>query len=99
MITSIFQSKNGDKFGFSCPEEIIPKWNEKTRHLTNKKFKDKCLLLLCIQKYHFQYIDKNVFFLMIQKMREGNYHFLPNKKFHEFLYYIKEIEIEKFIIK
>ena len=97
MITSVFDLKNGDKFAFSCDEKIIPKWSKETRHLFSKHFKRKCLILLCIQKYRVKNIDKNIFLLMMEKMvkGQGNYDLLPNEKFHEFLYYLKEMEIEK----
>ena len=97
MITSIFGLKNGDRFGFSCEEKIIPKWRRETRHLFSKHFKRRCLILLCIQKYRLKNIDKNIFLLMMEKMikGQGNYDLLPNEKFHEFLYYMKQMEIEK----
>lgn len=95
MITSIFDLKNGDKFAFSCEENIIPKWSQRTRHLFSKHFKERCLNLLCIQKYFLKYIDKNIFFLLIEKMAKGNCGLIPNEKFHDFLYYLKELEVEK----
>jgi DNA-directed RNA polymerase subunit N (RpoN/RPB10) len=95
MFTTIFPLRNGNRFGFSCPEDIIPKWSERTRHVFNRDFKTKCLALLCIQKYSCRNIDKNIFFLLMQKILKGNYYLLPDKKLYHFLYYIKEIEIEQ----
>ena len=97
MITSLFELEDGNQYGFSCPEDDVPKWSRDTRHLFNAEFKSKCLILLCVQKYYAKHIDKNIFFLLMEKIaqRNGNRYFVSAKPFYELLYYMKNIEIEK----
>ena len=97
MITSLFELEDGNQHGFSCSEDDVPKWNKDTRHLFNAEFKSKCLTLLCVQKYYMKHIDKNIYFLLMEKIaqRNGNRYFVPTKPFYELLYHMKNIEIEK----
>lgn len=94
MITSIIKLENGDSFGFACAEKIIPKWNGKTRNLFNKNFKEKCLTLLFIQKY-LKYIDKNVFFLIMQKMSKEMQYIVPDQEFYKLLYLMQKLNAER----
>ncbi len=61
----------GEEFVFETPITDTPKWSKKNHSLFTKKFKNICLTLLCIQK-HYNYIDKNIFLLFIEKLAYGN---------------------------
>lgn len=42
----------------------FPKWSPKNNYLFSKDFKKVVITLLCIQKYYYPNIDKNIFFIL-----------------------------------
>ena len=44
----------------------IPLWTPQTNKFYTKEFKQKVLMLMCIQKYHLYELDQNVFFIIIK---------------------------------
>lgn len=59
-----FDMKNGENFVFSVNEEAIPEWNKKNHSLFTPYFKEVCVTLLCIQKYYYRHIDKNIYIII-----------------------------------
>jgi hypothetical protein len=57
----------------------LPIWKTKNNFMFTQEFRKIVLFMLCIQKYHFKYIDKNIFFLILQKIVSIE-HLLPIKK-------------------
>ena len=49
-------------------------WSPETHYLFNNEFQKIVLTLLCINKYHFDYIDKNIFFNIIKIISNDIYH-------------------------
>lgn len=56
--------KEGEFFVGTLPKEI-PEWSPTNTYLFNKKFKSQIFTLLCIQKFHMNNIDKNIFYKIV----------------------------------
>jgi hypothetical protein len=73
---------------YSFKYEDLPVWNKKLHKKFPEEFKNKVLTLLCIQRFYKRYIDKNIFFLIIELLSTNYYNNL-----HPFLEEIEKLSL------
>ena len=94
--------KKKQNFTYIYPKELILNWSRENHARFSEEFRRRAFILLCVQK-RYRYIDKNIFFLIINKMSKNNFEVINFNTYplYELLHFMKrdDVNIYKDICK